>query len=529
MPAQMGFDAAWANLDQVRFTCREKICGLQIAKLRMVGLMMNDQVGSVLAKMVDMEDALLRCKCCLKSDELNNSMYTLVKLAQSERFEEEIFEIQRNQQVKSSSRLKSLCPILVEGILRVGGRLRNAPVGFNKRHPIILPDNHPFTELVMVHYHHKLLHAGPQLMIASVRERFWPLRIRNLARKVFHNCVNCFRCKPDVQQQLMGELPRERVTPAFPFLRTGIDYCGPFYYRPTRRATPWKCYVAVFVCLVTKAVHLECVGDLTSEAFVAALKRFVSRRGTPELIECDNALNFQGAKRELAELANLLRSQQHQELVHRSFQEDQITFKFIPPRSPNFGGLWEAAVKSMKKHLRCTVGNVILYHDEFVTLLTQIEACLNSRPLTQLSTDPNDLDVLTPGHFLIHRPLKAIPEPSLEEISLNRLNRWQQTQEYVRRIWKQWQSEYLSGLQPRTRWTTQRDNIKVDTMVLLKDENLPPLKWKFGRITEIFRGNDNNIRVVNVRTAQGEYRRSIGKICVLPIQQPEESVPKEGN
>ncbi|XP_062556862.1 uncharacterized protein LOC134221690 [Armigeres subalbatus] len=405
--------------------------------------------------------------------------------------------------------MDKLSPILlVDGVIRVGGRLRHAPVPYGQRPPMILPDKHRLTEMIMVHYHRKLLHAGPQLLAAVVRERFWPLRIRNLSRRIVHACTKCFRCKPKVLEQLMGELPVERVTPTFPFAHTGVDYCGPFSYRPTRRATAIKCYVSVFVCLVTKAVHLECVSDLTTNAFIAALKRFVTRRAKPEMIECDNALNFQGAKRELKELARLFRSQQHQDQVSRSCSEDGITFKFIPPRSPNFGGLWEAA-----------------------TVLAQADSCLNCRPLTQLTSDPNDLEVLTPGHFLVHRFLTAIPEPSLNSIPTNRLDRYQQTQEYVRRIWNQWQSEYLSGLQPRTRWTQRRNNIKVGTLVLVKEENLPPLKWRIGRITKIFMGDDNCIRVVDVRTKDGEYRRGISKICVLPNQLDDGGAvdPPEGN
>ncbi|XP_058817497.1 uncharacterized protein LOC131680803 [Topomyia yanbarensis] len=459
--------------------------------------------------------------------EIKQATHCLVKLAQDERFSQDLAEVARNEQVKQNSRLKTLTPILTNGVLRVGGRLRHAPVSYDQRHPMILPDKHPFTELLVVHYHRKLLHAGPQLLIATIRERFWPLRIRNLARQTVHSCVSCFRCKPKILQQLMGELPPERVTPAFPFLRTGLDYCGPFYYRQSRRAAPVKCFVSIFVCLVTKAVHIECVGDLSTNSFLAALKRFVARRGKPELIECDNATNFKGAQRELNDLAQLFLSQQHQELITTNCTENGITFKFIPPRSPNFGGLWEAAVKSLKKHLRSTVGNVVLYQDEFLTILTQIESCLNSRPLTQLSSDPNDLEVLTPGHFLVHRSLAAIPEPSLEDVPSNRLDRWQQTQEYVRRIWKQWQSEYLSGLQPRTQWTQQRDNISVGTMVLVKEENLPPLKWKFGRILQVFTADDGNIRVVNVRTKDGEFRRGISKICVLLIQRPTEYLDDE--
>ncbi|XP_058826809.1 uncharacterized protein LOC131686831 [Topomyia yanbarensis] len=459
--------------------------------------------------------------------EIKQATHCLVKLAQDERFSQDLAEVARNGQVKQNSRLKTLTPILTNGVLRVGGRLRHAPVSYDQRHPMILPDKHPFTELLVVHYHRRLLHAGPQLLIATIRERFWPLRIRNLARQAVHSCVSCFRYKPKILQQLMGELPPERVTPAFPFLRTGLDYCGPFYYRQSRRAAPVKCFVSIFVCLVTKAVHIECVGDLSTNSFLAALKRFVARRGKPELIECDNATNFKGAQRELNDLAQLFLSQQHQELITTNCTENGITFKFIPPRSPNFGGLWEAAVKSLKKHLRSTVGNVVLYQDEFLTILTQIESCLNSRPLTQLSSDPNDLEVLTPGHFLVHRSLAAIPEPRLEDVPSNRLDRWQQTQEYVRRIWKQWQSEYLSGLQPRTQWTQQRDNISVGTMVLVKEENLPPLKWKFGRILQVFTADDGNIRVVTVRTKDGEFRRGISKICVLPIQRPTEYLDDE--
>lgn len=452
--------------------------------------------------------------------ELRETTEILVRIAQEERFNQDFADIARDGQVRKNSKLKALSPLVSNGVLRVGGRLRNAPVTYNQRHPMILPDRHPLTDLILKFYHLSNLHAGPQLMTAAVRERFWPLRVRNLARQVVHSCIKCFRCKPEVMEQLMGELPPERVTPTFAFLRTGVDYCGPFRYRAVPRGAPVKSYIAIFVCLATKAVHVECVADLTSNSFIAALRRFVARRGKPELIECDNALNFRGAKRELDELVRLFGSQQHQHLVASSCADDGIAFKFIPPRSPNFGGLWEAAVKSLKKHLRTTLGNVILSQDDFATLITQIEACLNSRPLTQLTADPDDLEVLTPGHFLVHRPLVAVSEPSLEGIPMNRLHRWQQTQEYLRRIWKQWQSDYLSGLQPRTRWSQLRDNVKVDTMVLLKDDNLPPLKWRLGRVTQVFRGDDNHIRVVTVRTKDGEFRRAITKICVLPIQQP---------
>ncbi|XP_062557824.1 uncharacterized protein LOC134222683 [Armigeres subalbatus] len=373
----------------------------------------------------------------LTTEELAGSTEQLVKIAQEERFSQDIADVIRDGQVKKNSRLKTLAPRFANGILRVGGRLKNATVPFNQRHPMILPDKHPLTERILNFYHLNNLHAGPQLITAAVRERFWPLRLRDLARQVVHSCIRCFRCKPEVMEQLMGELPSERVTPTLPFFRSGVDYCWPFYCRSIRKGAPIKCYVAIFVCMVTKAVHVECVADLSTSSFIAALRRFVGRRGKPQLIECDNALNFRGAKRELDELVRLFGSQHHQHLVISSCAEDGIAFKFIPPRSPNFGELWEAAVKSLKKHLRSTLGNIVLTQDEFLTLLIQAEACLNSRPLTQMTSDPNDLEVLTPGHFLVHRSLIAVPEPSLAEVPINRLDRYQQTQEYLRRFWKQ--------------------------------------------------------------------------------------------
>ncbi|XP_065076956.1 uncharacterized protein LOC135700391 [Ochlerotatus camptorhynchus] len=457
----------------------------------------------------------------LTAIELEEANRCLVRITQHETFREDFVSLTNTGEVKPSSKLKALTPFVEQGILRVGGRLRHATISSDRKHPMILPSKHPFSELVARYYHQKMLHAGPQLLIASIREKFWPLRVRNLARRIVHSCVNCFRCRPRIQQQIMGDLPAERVSPTLPFLCTGVDLCGPINFRyPQRKSQPIKGYVAVFVCLSIKAVHIELVGDLSTGSFLAALRRFIARRGKPKLIECDNAQNFRGASREVAELAKQLKDQQLQNAVTRSCGEDGIEFKFIPPRSPNFGGLWEAAIKSFKTHLKSTLGNSILTVEQLTTLLAQIESCMNSRPLTQLSTDPEDLDVLTPGHFLIHRPLTAIAEPSLGDLPPNRLDRWQEVQEFLRRLWKRWATEYLSGLQPRTKWTREKDNIAIGTLVLVKDDGLPPLKWRYGRVVHIFRGDDGNIRVVIVKTKDGEGAKKLSVANNIRYRRP---------
>ncbi|XP_062541004.1 uncharacterized protein LOC134209035 [Armigeres subalbatus] len=455
----------------------------------------------------------------LSAEEHNLALLALVKLAQSECFPLELADIVAKNEVRPTSKLHNLHPVMIDGIICVGGRLGNAPISPGRRHPMILDSHHPLTKLILIDYHHRLLHGGPLLMIACVRERFWPLSVRNLARRVLHECIRCFRARPRVHEQLMGDLPLERVSPAPAFQRVGIDYCGPFELQPaTRKGAPVKCYLCLFVCLACKAVHIEVVMDLTSDAFIAALRRFTARRGRPVLILCDNATNFVGARRQLYEIHNIFRQDQFQDRVSTEAAQDSIEFKFIPARSPNFGGLWEAAVKSVKGHMRRVIGNRMLKCDEMQTVVAQIEACLNSRPLTPMSNDPTDLEVLTPGHFLIQRPLTAVPEPNLSELPENRLSRWQRVQQYSQVIWRRWSTDYLSSLQSRNRWTRSRDNLTVGTMVLLKEDNVPPLKWRLGRVTEVHPGADGNVRVVTVRTKDGSYRKEVSKICILPIR-----------
>ncbi|XP_058817536.1 uncharacterized protein LOC131680842 [Topomyia yanbarensis] len=392
----------------------------------------------------------------ITASELDEALQMLVRLAQQESFPQELTDLSKQLHVRDSSRIISLKPILRECILCVGGRLRHAAVSPNRKHPYILDPHHPLTKIVVVYYHRKLFHAGQHLLISAMRERFWPVFTRNLVQQVIHECVACFRVRPKAQDQITADLPPKRVTPCSLFRRVGVEYCGPFsLVYPHRRCQPAKCFVAVYVCLVTKAVHLEIVADLTTQAFLASLKRFTSRRGRPDLIICDNAKNFVGAKRELDEIRRLFHNQQFHNAVTKEAADD-----------PNFGGLWESAVKSFKTLFKRSIGLHTLVYDEMQTVLVQIEAISNSRPLTPVSNDPDDYEALTPGHFLVQRPLTAIPEPDLEVIPENRLSAWQKTQWFTQQLWKKWSTQYLSNLHNRTKWTRQRDNLRVGTMCL---------------------------------------------------------------
>jgi len=404
------------------------------------------------------------CQCARKVDvvcgpltplELNSALFRWIKITQQQCFEREITSLKSNKSLPPKSPVLSLNPFLDDlGILRVGGRLRHAAIPQDQKTPALLPRHSRLTELIITSTHKSHLHAGPNLVLAILQQRFWILRARDAVRFLVKKCVVCTRQTATVQQQFMADLPLHRVTPSAPFKRCGVDYAGPFLLRPNlqRSKVTIKAYLALFVCFSTRAFHLELVSSLSTEAFLATFRRFVSRRGLPSDVHSDCGTNFVGANRELKEMLELVKSTNHNNRVSSTLANDGINWHFNPPGAPHFGGLWEAGVKSVKYHLNRIVGNTRLTFEELATTITQVEACLNSRPITSFSSDPNDLSVLTSGHFLIGQPLVAVPEPDITTLPQNKLSRWQLVQTLQQQFWKRWSSEFLSRLQQRPKW-----------------------------------------------------------------------------
>ncbi|KYM95091.1 hypothetical protein ALC62_14274 [Cyphomyrmex costatus] len=302
------------------------------------------------------------------------------------------------------------------------------------------------------------------------------------------------------------------------FLHCGLDYAGPVPVRLNsgRGYKSQKAYIGVFVCMTTRAIHLDLVSDYTTPAFLAAYARFCSRRGMLTDLYSDNAKNFRGADRELKAAIHTAKQDSN---LRSKLSCDVVRWHFIPPSAPHFGGLWEAGVRSVKYHLKRVIGSHTLTFEELTTLLYQIEACLNSRPIAPMSDNLDDYSCLTPGHFLIGSALTTPPSPTLLETKETRLTHWQ----LVQQIWKAWSNDYLTGLQQRSKWRIAQKLARVGRLVLLRDPLAPPCKWELGRIIECHTGDDGLTRVVTVKTSKSTYKRSIVKLCFLPVDLNETS------
>lgn len=178
--------------------------------------------------------------------------------------------------------------------------------------------------------------------------------------------------------------------------------------------------------------------------------------------------------------------------------------------------MYESAIKSSKQLLKRVIGNRPLTFEELSTLFARVEAVLNSRPLTSISSDPSEYEALTPGHLLVCRELLAVPEYDFSDESVHGLTRWQLVQQASQQFWKLWKNNYLHTLQQRQKWFSNCRNLNVGELVLIHSD-APPLQWSLGRVTELHPGADGVVRVVKVRTQNGEYTRPVVKLSPLPI------------
>lgn len=442
----------------------------------------------------------------MRSEERETKEELLTNLlvrVQNESFEDDLSALKKSRALPRNSRIKELSPFIdLQGVLRARGRLSHAQLDYDQKHPVILCPKHPATQLLIKEDHEKNHHPGVNHGLALLRQKYWVLRGREAVKRVRYLCQFCRKSLAKPAYQEMADVPKDRMAVGRPpFFHCSIDFFGPMEILVSRNKIEkrWGC---IFVCMTTRAVHLELAPSLSTQDFLNCLRNFSNIRGQPAVIFCDNGTNFVRAQKLLADLSE--------------GGANGIKWKFQPPAAPHWGGTHEALVKSAKRALTLEEEQGARRHlreHELRTALCEVTGFLNSRPLTYKGSDVGDARALTPNHFLIQRG--SIEPPPGEYASLDHRYHFQYLQGLIDKVWERWTQDYLPSLLKRNKWTVRMKNIEVGQTVLVVGSPEPRGKWKMGRVQEVHPGGDGLVRAVTVRTNEGELIRPITKICPL--------------
>ena len=438
--------------------------------------------------------------------ETRDSAEVIWKIEQIKYFQAEVVSLSKGRQVRRTSPLLRLQPVLKDGLLRVGGRLSRSELEAEAKNPIILPSKSTAVRLMATSIHEAFAHAGQNFVVAVLRHKYWIVHSNRLVRSITRNCVKCKKIAAKPMTQIMADLPQERMTAGRPFECTGTDCFGPFQVRIGRSTV--KRWGAVFTCMASRAVHIEVLSTMETDSFVNALRRFLSRRGHVRKIFSDNGTNLVGTEKLLKDELKKLNAT----AITREMETRGVEWHFNPPHASHFGGAWERQIRSIRRVLN-GLGLVQVMSDETLcTLMCEAEAVLNARPLTRVMDDPEEVRPLTPGMLLTQDGAPG-PVTVTDRLDLYAKARWRQVQYLADLFWKRWSREYLSNLQARQKWTIERHNLKEGDIVLLLDEKSDRGTWPMGRVTAVITSEDGHVRQARVKTLTGEYTRPISKMC----------------
>ena len=432
----------------------------------------------------------------LTSAETDVAKETLWKLQQARYYPSEVTKLQNGEPIKRDSKILNLSPYLdSRGILRVKGRLHNSKLDFAQKHPIILPNTH--VSLLLIRAYHLLYeHAGVDHVVSQIRESFWIVKARRIAKTVVRYCVPCQKINSRPCNQVAPPLPEYRVVQNRPFSVVGLDFAGPLSCKGSNK----KWYILLITCASVRAVHLEMTPSQNLTDFFNCFSKFTSRRGIPDVVISDNFKTFQSASQDVLEKYGPLAPK----------------WKFITPKAPWHGGWYERLVRSVKNGLKKSLGLRSLNRNDLEVALYRIERSINFRPITK-SVDQTPLrpaDFLYPSCGYSEAPSKDPDREILEKL-------YSQQRKAVAEVWSRWKREYITNLPLIVPKHFENGDLKLGDLVMVneKDHHIKQnrLLWPLGRITKLLPGKDNKIRSVELQTPTGSYTRAIQRLHKIEL------------
>ncbi|XP_028328030.1 uncharacterized protein LOC114478897 isoform X1 [Gouania willdenowi] len=468
-----------------------------------------------------------KCSEHLSENQLNQAKITVICSVQRELYREEIKQIEQGAPLKNSSPLSKLNPFIdTNGILRVGGRLKRAQLLSDETNPILIPSKHHLAQLIIRHFHEKVHHQGRHFTEGAIRAGgFWIVGGKRTISSVIFKCVTCRRLRGKQQEQIMADLPEDRLSTDPPFTHVGLDVFGPWpvSVRKTRGGqADAKRWAVIFTCMSTRAIHIEVIESMDTSSFINALRRFFAIRGAAKLLRSDCGTNFVSACKEL----QINKQGCHDNKIDNFLKDTGCKWHFNPPHASHMAGSWERMIGVTRKILDAMLlkdKNGKLTHETLVTLMAEVTAIVNARPLTTVSTDPENPAILTPAMLLTQKvSTPPVPPGQFESRDLFRAQ-WRRVQHLANTFWSRWQKEYITGLQHRRKWKAVTPNLQTGDVVLLKESLEHRNNWPLGLISKTFPSADGRVRKVEVKIfRKGEHR------CYLrPISEVVLLVPKD--
>ena len=408
---------------------------------------------------------------------------------------EEISSMKSGTKLKSNSRLCGLDPFLDDdGIVRVGGRLRCSSLSFEVRCPIVIPKDSHITSLIIGHHHAATSHQRRGLTLNEIRlNGMWLMGGVKAVAAHIHRCVKCRRRRGRAAEQKMADLPEDRVEPAPPFTYCGTDCFGPFLVKEGRKTH--KRYGLLFTCMSSRAVHIEMLEDMTTDAFLNALRCFIAIRGAVQQLRSDQGTNFVGAKNELKAALQELDA----ERIKTFLSQRQCNFLMNPPQSSHAGGVWERQIRTIRSILTSIIEDSQgrLDSASLRTFLYESMSIVNSRPLTVDNLNDASSPVpLTPNQLLTMKGRVALPPPGefvREDVFARK--RWRRVQFLAEQFWSRWKVEYLANITRRQKWNTPRRNFEAGDVVIVHEDTARG-EWQMARVVEATPGDDGLVRKV---------------------------------
>lgn len=405
--------------------------------------------------------------------------------------------------------LSGLVPFEKDGLLRVGGRLRNLVTAFEEKHPVILNSKSLLAQRFAEHCHTLSPHQGKLITLHSIRRRgVFIVGGRRLVEFILSKCVHCKRLRGQSSAQQMDDLPSERLADGAPFDHIGVDVFGPLYYcegKSTRkRKATRKLFVLLINCLSSRAIHLEPLEGMDSASFINALRRFFAVRGVCKTIVSDHGTNFIGA---LSESNNL-------QQVRDNVAAQGISWTLNPVGASHFGGAFERKIGSVRRALEAylLVQGYSLTRDELYTVLQEAASVVNSTPLYPGPEGPQEPLALSPSMLLtLKTPESTDSVPTTEDDAwAYGRRRWRKVQFLADSFWKYWKNHYIQNLTRRTKWKKEKADLKEGDIVLLRDKQAPRCDWRIAVVRRPLPGRDGKVRrvIIALSTPKGKPRET---------------------